>query len=221
MLRKFHIVLPFLLVTTFVFTTPSHAGIYGVSKLARAESSAVKVTNTVAHIKPNVVSSAFKPVESAAFKPNPLAFKPSSTMTLPHTANASKSFISVPKVSIPKPTVPSATHGGHKLLHNRAWEGPYGHLKNHPSVGSGKNYTQAAKNKIYQENYLRNGLQLRDDINGKVLTRGNRHLRGFTPPKNEAQIDHVFAKSRGGSNSFGNAQVLSRQHNLIKSNVIH
>lgn len=112
----------------------------------------------------------------------------------------------------------SVTHRGHKLLHNRAHEGPYGHLKDSSKVGKGKDYTQTSKQKIYAENRNRNGGVLRDDNTGEFLVPGKQHTRGVKPPKNEAQIDHTTPKSRGGSNSFSNAQVLSRQNNIQKSN---
>lgn len=35
---------------------------------------------------------------------------------------------------------------------------------------------------------------------------------------NQAEVDHVDAKSKGGSNSFTNAQILSKEENLKKSN---
>lgn len=35
---------------------------------------------------------------------------------------------------------------------------------------------------------------------------------------NQAEIDHVQPKSKGGTNSYRNAQVLSKKENLEKSN---
>ena len=45
-----------------------------------------------------------------------------------------------------------------------------------------------------------------------------RHEKGVSPPDNEAHVDHIIAKSNGGSGTVENGQVLCRLCNLEKSN---
>ena len=107
----------------------------------------------------------------------------------------------------------SATKGGGR-------GGPYGHLDDHPSVNSGKKFTQSQKQKILAENEARNSGQLLDDVTGEPLVRPQQHKRGVTPPSNEAHVDHVYPRSKGGPNSFSNAEVRSRASNLQKGSKI-
>lgn len=100
-------------------------------------------------------------------------------------------------------------------VHN---ECPYGNLSDNKSVGEGKKFTPAQKKAIIQENMNRNGGVVKSDQSGEVLVRPKKSQKGITPPSNEWQIDHVQAKSKGGSNSYKNAQVLSRRENIKKSN---
>ena len=53
-----------------------------------------------------------------------------------------------------------------------------------------------------------------------ILVRPIRYFEGYTPPDNEAHIDHIYPKSLAGCNCFANAQVLSRAENLAKGNKI-
>jgi hypothetical protein len=98
--------------------------------------------------------------------------------------------------------------------------GPYGHLDDHPSVNSGKPFTQTQKQKILAENEARNGGQLLDDVTGQPLVRPQQHTLGKRPPDNEAQIDHVYPRSEGGPNTYSNADVRARIDNIKKGRKI-
>lgn len=96
----------------------------------------------------------------------------------------------------------------------------YGELAaQHPNikVEEGRVYTKAQKDAIYKENMRRNNGELRDDVTGKILQRQERSVAGYKKPLNGSEIDHIFAKLNGGSNSFENARVINWKTNLTKS----
>lgn len=101
---------------------------------------------------------------------------------------------------------------------------PYSHLEDPASVKPGGNFTPAQKRAIYEENMRRNNGVLRADDTGEALVMPQKSQRGVTPPRNEAQIDHIDAKNPAnpnaarGTNSYGNARVISRETNRQKSN---
>ena len=66
------------------------------------------------------------------------------------------------------------------------------------------------KAKLRQENE-----KLRKELD--VLTQSR---KGEKANMNQAEIDHIEPKSKGGSNSYSNAQVLSKEENLRKGNKI-
>ncbi len=96
-------------------------------------------------------------------------------------------------------------------------KGPYSYLKDSKFVGSGKRFTPAQKRNIIQENMRKNGGVIKSDQSGDVLVPATRSQKGVTPSPYEVHIDHIEPRSRGGSNSYMNAQVLSRRENVIKS----
>ncbi|WP_312335289.1 HNH endonuclease [Anaerospora hongkongensis] len=95
-------------------------------------------------------------------------------------------------------------------------ERPYSHIPDSPSVGPGKKFTKTQKDKLIEENMKKNDGIVRSDKSGIELTRPQKSQKGVKPDPNEWQIDHIDSKSKGGSNSYNNAQVLSRKENREK-----
>jgi hypothetical protein len=94
--------------------------------------------------------------------------------------------------------------------------GRYGHLEDPPAANSGKNFTPTQRKTIFAENERQNGGPLRDDRTGEVLVPPQQRKRGVPAPPNEAQVDHVYPKSKGGPNTYSNAEVRSRLNNIRK-----
>ncbi|AOH55141.1 hypothetical protein ABE28_012350 [Peribacillus muralis] len=57
-------------------------------------------------------------------------------------------------------------------------------------------------------------------MSGQLCYKAKKSKKGVKPNSNEYQIDHVFPKKKGGTNSFKNAQVLTRKENRDKSDKI-
>ncbi|AEB75046.1 RHS repeat-associated core domain-containing protein [Clostridium botulinum] len=96
---------------------------------------------------------------------------------------------------------------------------PYSHLKDSSRVGKGKKFTATQKKKIIKENRKRNkGKVISDDQLDpyQELVQPRKSQKGVTPLQNEWQIDHIIPKSKGGTNSFGNARIISLKWNRIK-----
>jgi hypothetical protein len=95
--------------------------------------------------------------------------------------------------------------------------GPYSYLVDPPNVGPYQPFTAAQRKRLFAESKMINQGVLRSDQSGvKAVVVGSRPQRGVTRPANEAQVDHIVPLSKGGTNSFSNAQILTREENLRK-----
>lgn len=119
------------------------------------------------------------------------------------------------------PTCPPDTINGSDLAPSTPLprgKGLYSGLTDPPGVAAGKDFTAAQKAEIIAANKARNGGVVKSDLSGEVLTQPAKSQKGVTPSSNEWQIDHIVPKDKCGTNSYSNAQVLSRAENRAKSN---
>jgi hypothetical protein len=96
--------------------------------------------------------------------------------------------------------------------------GPYSHLDDDDTVEPRKDFSAKQKANIIEENKKKNGGVVKSDQSGTVLTKPQKSKKGVTPSQNEWQVDHIKPRDKGGTNSYSNAQVLSRQENRQKWN---
>ena len=64
-----------------------------------------------------------------------------------------------------------------------------------------------------------NGGVLRSDGDGRVLNMPRKSVKGEKADMNQAEVDHIVPKSKGGTNTTETLQVLSKEENLKKSNI--
>ena len=80
----------------------------------------------------------------------------------------------------------------------------------------GKPFTKQGKQTVKDQNAAKNSGQVKCENCGAETVPGKQHQKGVTPPGNEAHVDHVVPKSKGGSGTPDNGQVLCRDCNLEK-----
>ncbi|WP_298940076.1 RHS repeat-associated core domain-containing protein [uncultured Dysgonomonas sp.] len=97
-------------------------------------------------------------------------------------------------------------------------EGKYGDVANPKNVGSGKSTTPSQRKRILEENKRQNGGQLTSDGDGRPLNQPKKNIKGQKADLDQAEVDHIEPKSKGGSNDNSNLRVISKEENLKKGN---
>jgi RHS repeat-associated protein len=81
----------------------------------------------------------------------------------------------------------------------------------------GKDFTRKGKQQVINDNKEKNDDKTVCEGCGVETTKPEKSKKGVTPPKTDTQVDHKKAKSKGGSGTPDNGQVLCRGCNIKKS----
>lgn len=85
-----------------------------------------------------------------------------------------------------------------------------------PGGRPGLNFTPAEKKAVWEENAEKHGGVNICENCGIEVTKPEKSQRGVTPPATDGQVDHIEAKSKGGSGDRSNGQILCRPCNREK-----
>ena len=94
----------------------------------------------------------------------------------------------------------------------------YSDIPNPKKIGIGKKTTPYQRKQILEKNRRLNNGELRSDGDGRLLNKPTKNIKGQKADLNQAEIDHIIPKSKGGTNENSNLQVLSKEENLKKGN---
>ena len=82
----------------------------------------------------------------------------------------------------------------------------------------GQPFTKGGKKEVWSRNAAKNAGTPKCDSCGVEVIKPQKHTKAVTPPAHEGQVDHMTARSKGGSGTPDNGQLLCRDCNLEKSN---
>jgi hypothetical protein len=87
-----------------------------------------------------------------------------------------------------------------------------------PGTRPSQPFTKAGKEEVWNRNAAKNGGTHKCEGCDTQAVKPQQHTRGVRPPGNEGHVDHMKARSKGGSGTPDNGQLLCRECNLEKSN---
>ncbi len=105
-------------------------------------------------------------------------------------------------------TVPELSNGGPSTLMRKPGEAG--------GRRAGMSLMPQDKPTVLQENRLKNDGRLLCDFCGTELREPQKSMRGVTPARNEYQRDHIIPRTKGGSGTVKNTQLLCRDCNRSK-----
>jgi len=85
-----------------------------------------------------------------------------------------------------------------------------------PGTRPGKPFTKAGKDEVWKQNAAKNGGKPKCENCGTDVVKPKKHEKGVRPPGNEGHVDHRQAKSKDGSGTTENGDLLCRDCNLTK-----
>ncbi|MGN6568100.1 MAG: HNH endonuclease, partial [Flavipsychrobacter sp.] len=94
----------------------------------------------------------------------------------------------------------------------------YSSVPDPKNAGPGKKFTPAQKKAYIKENMKQNGGVIKSDKSGETLDMPVQSKKGVKANMKQAEVDHIIPRSKGGKNTSDNAQILSKEENLKKSN---
>ena len=94
----------------------------------------------------------------------------------------------------------------------------YSNVPDPKNAGDGKKTTQSQRKKLLEENKKQNNGELKSDGDGRKLDSPSKNVKGQKANMNQAEVDHINPRSKGGSNKNTNLRVISKEENLTKGN---